>query len=53
MSICKNCGSEINENSKFCTKCGTPVEKETVKKETQKTVEKKEEKPKKEIKREE
>ena len=49
MSICKNCGSEINENSKFCTKCGTPVEKETVKKETQKTVEKKEEKPKKEI----
>lgn len=25
--FCKNCGSEINENQKFCPKCGTPVSK--------------------------
>lgn len=23
--VCKNCGSEINENSKFCTTCGTEI----------------------------
>lgn len=24
---CKNCGSEVQENQKFCKKCGTPVPK--------------------------
>lgn len=24
--ICKNCGAEIPDGSKFCTKCGTPME---------------------------
>ena len=26
--ICKNCGQEINENIKFCPKCGTQIEME-------------------------
>ena len=24
--FCKNCGSEINDNSSFCSSCGSPVE---------------------------
>ncbi len=28
MNICKNCHAEVPENSRFCTKCGTPVEQE-------------------------
>lgn len=27
MADCENCGNEINENQKFCPKCGTPVSK--------------------------
>lgn len=27
--ICKNCGKEIEENSKFCNFCGTKIENET------------------------
>lgn len=23
---CKNCGSELKENAKFCTTCGVPIE---------------------------
>ena len=23
---CKNCGSDIDQNAKFCGQCGTPVE---------------------------
>ena len=25
-NICKNCGNTLNDNEKFCTNCGTPVE---------------------------
>jgi predicted nucleic acid-binding Zn ribbon protein len=25
MTYCKNCGAELEENAKFCSKCGTPV----------------------------
>jgi len=25
MTHCKNCGTELTENAKFCPKCGTPV----------------------------
>ncbi len=28
--ICKNCGNEIKQNEKFCTKCGSPVTQNTV-----------------------
>ena len=24
--FCKNCGSELSDSAKFCTKCGTKVE---------------------------
>lgn len=27
--ICKNCGNELKQNEKFCTKCGSPVTQET------------------------
>lgn len=27
--ICKNCGNELKQNEKFCTKCGLPVTQET------------------------
>lgn len=27
--ICKNCGTETNENEKFCGKCGAPIEAPT------------------------
>lgn len=33
--ICKNCGMQINENSKFCTECGAPVEEQISKQEQQ------------------
>lgn len=26
---CKNCGNELKQNEKFCTKCGSPVTQET------------------------
>jgi len=29
MAICKNCGSELKENARFCEFCGTRVEEET------------------------
>jgi len=25
MAHCKNCGAELQENARFCTKCGTPI----------------------------
>ncbi len=28
--ICKNCNAEVNSSSSFCTKCGTPIEKEPI-----------------------
>lgn len=28
--ICKNCGAQLNEDSKFCTTCGSPVESQNV-----------------------
>ena len=30
MSKCSNCGAELQENSKFCTTCGTKVEEQQV-----------------------
>lgn len=27
--VCKNCGKELNEGERFCSNCGTEVEKET------------------------
>ncbi len=30
MPFCKNCGAENNPNSKFCVKCGTPIEQPQV-----------------------
>lgn len=27
--ICKNCGNELKQNEKFCTKCGSPVTQDT------------------------
>lgn len=27
--VCKNCGKELNEGERFCSNCGTKVEKET------------------------
>lgn len=29
MLYCKNCGNELEDNDKFCSKCGTPIEVET------------------------
>lgn len=29
--ICKNCGKEINENSKFCNFCGEKLENKEIK----------------------
>ena len=28
--LCKNCGTELNENAKFCNSCGAAVEPENV-----------------------
>lgn len=28
--LCKNCGTELNENAKFCNSCGAAAEKESV-----------------------
>lgn len=28
MNYCKNCGTELAEGTKFCMKCGTPVDGE-------------------------
>ena len=28
--LCKNCNSNLDENSNFCTSCGTEVKKETL-----------------------
>lgn len=54
--LCKNCNSEIKENSKFCIKCGSPVdnvegkkEKESEKNVDKKITTKKENEPKKEL----
>jgi hypothetical protein len=30
MTYCRNCGAELEENSKFCSKCGTPVAMQTI-----------------------
>lgn len=32
MVVCKNCGEQLPDNMKFCTRCGTPVEREEKKK---------------------
>lgn len=29
MIYCKNCGNELEDNDKFCSKCGTPIETKT------------------------
>jgi ribosomal protein L40E len=31
MTYCRNCGAELKEDAKFCSKCGTPVSLQTVK----------------------
>jgi predicted nucleic acid-binding Zn ribbon protein len=30
MTYCSNCGAELEENAKFCSKCGTPVAEQTI-----------------------
>lgn len=30
MPFCRNCGAELEENSSFCSKCGTPIVKQMV-----------------------
>ena len=30
MTYCKHCGAELEENAKFCSKCGTPVATQTI-----------------------
>ncbi len=30
MTYCRHCGAELEENAKFCSKCGTPVARPTI-----------------------
>jgi hypothetical protein len=30
MNYCRHCGAELEENAKFCSKCGTPVAMQTI-----------------------
>jgi hypothetical protein len=30
MTYCKHCGAELEENARFCSKCGTPVATQTI-----------------------
>ena len=32
MTYCRSCGTELDENTRFCPKCGTPVETQTIEK---------------------
>ena len=38
MSFCKECGAELEEDSKFCSECGSSVETKTKKKKERETV---------------
>ena len=33
MMFCKNCGAEIKQGANFCTQCGSPIDKEKIRRE--------------------
>ena len=40
MPYCENCGAQISESAKFCTECGTPLQRTVLKTEPAEAVEK-------------